>query len=1649
MTDSLDSILEECLLRVRAGKATREDCLARYPQAAGELGPLLVAAERLWAVPKPRLAEEAKARIEAQLLAAVGARKASGASKAGARRPGAVWGRWRLASVGLSLLVAVLLLTTVLVGTVGESRPGSPVRQVAEATWLWLAPSPAKPNVHLQYAQRRWQEVAALTEKGAVDLSAVDRMTQQTEAALQGAEQLPPDRAVPVVENLVVLIQEQQQTLGLLLDRADPASREGVAAALQAAEEQAVRTRTLMRALPMPPRIVVSQEATPSSLPEPGGPVRFGVRAVNDGVQAVAIVALSSDLLGDLAAQGSCRLPGEGIRLQPDELYACAYEVLVQGKGGETVGERVTVVAVDGEGNRAQAAAAAEVLVTDVLPRIELSKVAVPSTVPEPGGLVEFTLRVTNRSVEAVTVTDLVDDMRGNLNGRGTCALPEGGLPLAVGSSYECTFSAEIRGNAGERKTNTAAAAAVDDEGNRVKASAGATVTISDVLPAIGVLKTPRPSSVPEPGGAVQYSLVVRNECQEEVWIRSLVDDQLGDLSGQGSCFLPAGGAQVSPGRSYECAFSARVTGNAGAVLRTATTVTAVDDEGNQVKAVGRAAVTVTDVLPSIRLGLSPANSMIPEPGAQVRFTVRLTNESVEEVALVSLVHSSLGNLNGLGTCALPTAGLTLRVGGSYECAFPVPVRGNAGETRNFVITAAALDDEGNRAEASARATVTLQDVLPVVSVRQVASVSEVPEPAGEVRFTVTVNNHSVEPVFVTALVDDVYGNLNGRGNCALPAGGQPIPVGGTYECTYVDVVAGNAGQRKTNVVTVVAVDDEKNSVKAAGSSGVVISDVLPVIAVTKTASPTSVPEPGGRVEFTVRVTNRSVEEVLLRTLVDDKHGNLNGRGSCALPPGGLKLASGWPATTGESYTCTYQAEVTGNAFERQVSTVTAVAADDEGNQVKAAASASVTLSDVLPVLAVTQTARPTEVPEPGAPVEFSVRVRNDSVEPVLLTSLQGDLHGNLNGRGTCSLPVGGLAMAVGGSYSCTYSAQVTGNAAERVTSTVTALAKDDEGNVAQATASATVTLLDVLPSARVTVTANPSGVDEPGGYTQLTVVVENLSVEDVLLTSLASSVHGNLNGRGSCAVPAAGTAIKRGASYQCSYTPWVAGNAGDRQTHTVTAAVADDEANVAKATGSVTVRVLDVLPAIALSAAASPGSLPAPGGTAQFSVRVTNVGVEDVVLSSLLSSAHGDLNGRGTCSLPAGGRVLAPQATYACAFSGPVSGGAGQEWTTTFTAQASDDEGNQVEASAGAAVRIVAAPLVRKTASRSSVPEPGGLVEFRIEVTNSLDRGVQLVSLGDDLYGDLSGRGSCSLPAGGRSLSAGETYACAFGAEVRGNAGNQETSTVTAVIDDGLGNRGQASASTTVTVSDELPVASLSTTASPDSLPEPGGVVQFTVRVTNGGREDLVLLSLVDDLFGDLNGQGTCSLGNGGRPIVAGSTYECTFSGPVAGNGGDRHTNTVTGLVTDDEGNRVAVSGSATVLILDVPPEIGVEKTATPGEVTEPGALVTFSLQVSNRTAEPVFLQSLVDDVYGDLNGLGSCSLPAGGLSLAGYGSYACSFVAQVSGAAGEGVTNTVTAVAFDDEGNRAQASASATVTILAGAGVSPQGVSFAAIWR
>jgi hypothetical protein len=118
----------------------------------------------------------------------------------------------------------------------------------------------------------------------------------------------------------------------------------------------------------------------------------------------------------------------------------------------------------------------------------------------------------------------------------------------------------------------------------------------------------------------------------------------------------------------------------------------------------------------------------------------------------------------------------------------------------------------------------------------------------------------------------------------------------------------------------------------------------------------------------------------LITSLSDDQFGTLTGDADCAV---GTELAVG--------ASCTFDATFSvpaGDYPGSHVNVFAAHAKDAEENDAWDDESESIAYTDVLPDVSVAKDASPTEVPETGGWVTFTVVVSNLNSEPVTLNSL-------------------------------------------------------------------------------------------------------------------------------------------------------------------------------------------------------------------------------------------------------------------------------------------------------------------------------------------------------------------------------------------------------------------------------------------------------------------------------------------------------------------------------------------------------------------------------------------------------------------------------------------------------------------------------------
>lgn len=453
------------------------------------------------------------------------------------------------------------------------------------------------------------------------------------------------------------------------------------------------------------------------------------------------------------------------------------------------------------------------------------------------------------------------------------------------------------------------------------------------------------------------------------------------------------------------------------------------------------------DVPPaSIMVTKTPSRESVNEPGGNVTYTVSVKNMGIDPSNPFTLQYLSddrFGNLHNKGTCSVPQ---TIAQGGTYSCEFTAFVAGNVSDSPHVnEITASGIDSRMNALSSSGSASVKILNVQPTIAVQKDASPTQVLEPGGNVTYTVSVTNTSpasTDPIQITHLVDDKFGNLGGAGNC--DGAGNPYPTslsrGSAYTCQFVRFIGGNAGFVHTNIVEANAVDDDNTPIKASDDATVNVNNSPSHIVVTKTPSPAALPEPGGLVTYAVSVFNGSpVDAVTISSLWDDKFGDLNGQGSCAVPQTIAKSGV---------YNCSFAEQLLGfMGGEQHVNTVTASGVDDDGEAVTDSDGATVNFTDVTPAATLTKSVK-------NVLATFEVTVTNDkAAEELYLSGLNdsefGDVADSYNAKlrsTTCSAPQTLAPKGKpGDSYTCTFEAVVTTSPHQN---TLTGELSDDEGTL-------------------------------------------------------------------------------------------------------------------------------------------------------------------------------------------------------------------------------------------------------------------------------------------------------------------------------------------------------------------------------------------------------------------------------------------------------------------------------------------------------------------------------------------------------------------------------------------------------------------------
>lgn len=599
--------------------------------------------------------------------------------------------------------------------------------------------------------------------------------------------------------------------------------------------------------------INIDKSATPIKI-NPGGGVTYNYSVTNVGQAPLHQVEVADDKCTPIAYQSGDVNNNQLLEVGEVWRYRCTMTL---------AGDTTNLATATAFNPADQQVAHSDTAFVDVRPVVNLTKSVTPKNQPEPGGLFTFTLKIENLAQEAVRILDLVDSQP---YGAACASLRD--TVLAANSSASCSYTVSQSTPGVYENTATVMVrdnlTATDNNYNTASAEASASVTVTDQPSALNVVMLPEPAALVEPGGAVLYTVrVTNNSVADAVTLTKIEEDSdnNGDFESEHPTTI-CNATVLAPSAVALCTFTHSLTGNSGDIRINRVRITGVDDDGVTLRRIATAQVSIMDASAAIRVDKRANPDTVPESGAQVTYTVVVTNTStVDRVIIDEVQDDQLGDIGAGCTPALPA---TLAPQATLTCTFSLPLQGNAGSVHTNIVTASGEDDDGGPVSASDSATVTFSDLPSALALTKTANPATLVAPGGAVLFSLRVDNTSaVDGMTLNSLLDSVYGSLTpsnssiSNNTCSTP---QSIAAGQSYTCTFTAQVSGAIGSTHTNRITASATDDDGVQRQAFDDASVQI--IGAAIAATKQdalvqdAGDVGVANPGDIVGYTVVIRN-------------------------------------------------------------------------------------------------------------------------------------------------------------------------------------------------------------------------------------------------------------------------------------------------------------------------------------------------------------------------------------------------------------------------------------------------------------------------------------------------------------------------------------------------------------------------------------------------------------------------------------------------------------------------------------------------------------------------------------------------------------------------------------------------------------------------
>ena len=1156
-------------------------------------------------------------------------------------------------------------------------------------------------------------------------------------------------------------------------------------------------------------------------------------------------------------------------------------------------------------------------------PGIHLVKTASIAGFNMAGTPVTYSYQLTNSGNVTLNPVSVTDPMAG----LSAISCPTSTLiPLAVETctaTYTTTQADVDRGSI----TNTGTASGTPPSGPVVTSPSSVTIPATST-PAISVVKSADVESYSAPSTLITYNYLVTNTGNVTLHSVAVTDPMIATPG------VTCPSSTLSVGASETCTASYTTTQadvDRGSITNTGT-ASGTAPSGASVSASSTLVISAVQA-PAIALHKTASPTSFTAPGTAITYSYLVTDTGNTTLLAVG-VTDPMPNLS-----AVFCPETALAPGAFETCTATYTTTQadvDAGELNNTG-TATGTSKQGVTVQASSSATVTVTQTFGVGLVKTTDTPSySAPGTLITYHYQVTNNgNVTLNPVTVT---DNKLGAISCPVTSLSPAASETCTA--TYTTTQGDVDAGSI----TNVGTATGTTPSGQEISATYT--VTIDAVHePAIAVTKTAAESSFNGPSQTVQYSYTVTNSGNETLDPVTVTDNKLGAI----SCP----DTSLDPGISETCQATYITT-QADVdAGNV----TNTATATGQPPSGPDVTDT-STLVIPARQNPSLTLVKTAGESSFDGPGQQITYSYEVTNSG--NVTLTSIVvTDPMAGLSAI-DCSSPT----LAVGDSETCTATYTTTQADVDRgsITNTATATASPPSGPPVTAISTTTVPAA-LNPAVELAKSASVDDISAAGTFITYTYKVTNSG--NVTINSVSV------------------TDPQPGLSAVTCPDPDLAPEATEDCTATYTTTQADvDRGDIAN-TGTVTARgplgqqlsdqaslTLPAMqqPAIGLVKSASITSFTLAGRPVTYIYTVTNTG--NVTLTSV--GVTDPMDGLSAPACPF--TVLAPGQSEACTASYTTTqddvdnGGITNTGTATGTPPPTTPPSSPVTAQSTLTIPAQSLPAIslEKSADVSSFSATGTVITYSYKVTNSGNKTLHDITVGDDKLGAITCPDATLTPG------ASETCSATYSTTQTDLDNGAITNTGTASGTPPTGPAVTATSAVTVAAT-QTPGISVVKSADIPDYSAAGTTVTYSYLVRNSGNVTLHAVG-VSDLMTGLSGIDCPS-----ATLIPGASETCTATYTTTqadvDNGEVVNTGTATGL--GPEGQSVADSSTLTLPAIRTP-GIKVDKSANPTTFSETGTVITYSYEVTNTGNVTLTSVTVNDDKLGAISCPDATLVPA-----------------------------------------------------------------------